>query len=227
MAVDNETSSKPFEKANESARDQFAALGRFIQAFEFIVSILRDDCARILAGAQRGVSIIPPTAIAAHWKICSLAFHHEIMTARPLAEIWRALIIEQSRGMVSTAALSKEGMSVVEQVTTSLHNKFTGIIDRRNKLVHASWSIGRWITDENLDALLVEKYSITKNGLKMRDDLPKTFGELMALGSEAADLSTDIGRFTQFYRYHPELIEKVFVKKDTEWTFEPPAQSAE
>lgn len=193
-------SRKLLKKANETARDQFAALGRFIQNFEFAVSLFRSDCAYILKGGNRGISVTDPkaTLTLAHWNICSLAFHHEIMTARPLAAIWRALVIEQGRAMVILSTLSEEVMAVVEGVTTDTHNRFAELIDRRNKLIHASWSIGRWVTEDDLTALLVEKYVVNKKGFSKVDDLPKTFDELIALGDEVSQISGKLGRFMQF-----------------------------
>jgi hypothetical protein len=46
---------KAQHKANEAARDQFAALGRFIQNFEQIVMGIRLACHRIMLGEKLGV----------------------------------------------------------------------------------------------------------------------------------------------------------------------------
>ena len=227
MEKPKKLSRKVLKKANESARDQFAALGRFIQNFEFAVSVFRSDCAHLLMGGQRGISITQSSGVLTHWNMCSLVFHHEIMTARPLTEIWRALVIEQSKMLVSAKTLSENGMSVVEGVTTEVHNRFGELADRRNKLVHASWSIGRWMSEDDFTPLLVEKYTINKKGFTRRDDLPKTFDELIALGDEANQISGKLGRFIQFYRYQPSSIEQVFTKTDKTWSFVPPKPSRE
>jgi hypothetical protein len=216
---------KLLRKANESARDQFAALGRFIQNFEFAVNLLRGDCSHIVMGGQRGITITKPSVTLAHWNVCSLTFHHASMTAGPLAEIWRALVIEQSKAMVLLETLSKNGFSVVEGVTTEIYNKFMPIADKRNKLIHATWSIGRWFTDDDFTPLMVAKYAVNKQGLIKRDDLPKTFEELMALGDEVNQLSGKLARFMQFYRYNPEMMETVFTKADDVWSFSPPKPS--
>jgi hypothetical protein len=215
---------EPPENANESARDQFAALGRFIQNFEFTVSVFRDDCARLIMGAGRGVSV-PSHGLGVHSTMCSLVFHHEIMTARPLAEIWRALVIEQNRLMRVTGQLTPQGFSVVEGGTTDIHNTFGEVIGRRNKIVHASWGIGRWFNEDDFSQLVVEKYSVSKEGLNKRDDLPKTFGELITLGDEASRISDKLGRFLQHYIYKPTQIEKFFTKEDKHWIFVPPPDS--
>lgn len=212
------------EDANESARDQFAALGRFIQNFEFTVSLLRDDCARLMMGGGRGVSV-PSQSHGVHWTMCSLVFHHEIMTARPVAEIWRTLVIEQSRLMQVAGQLTPEGFSVVEGVTTDIHNTFGELIGRRNKIVHASWGIGRWFSEDDFSQLVVEKYSVSKEGFKKREDLPKTFDELMALGDEASRISSKLGRFLQYYIYQSTQIEQFFVKEGKHWLFVPPPES--
>jgi hypothetical protein len=66
---------------DEEARDQFAALGLFIQNFENIVAALRGECSRILRGGQLGLPGVDGRIILFHWNICSLPFHHEAMTA--------------------------------------------------------------------------------------------------------------------------------------------------
>jgi hypothetical protein len=48
---------KTRRKANEHARDQFAALGLFIQNFENVVAALRDHCRDMTMGGQRGILI--------------------------------------------------------------------------------------------------------------------------------------------------------------------------
>ena len=58
-------------KANETARDQFAALGFFIQKFENIVSTLRDHCAKIVQGGNRGISGGDPKLFVTSWNISS------------------------------------------------------------------------------------------------------------------------------------------------------------
>jgi hypothetical protein len=145
-------------EADESARDQFAALGLFIQRFERIVSLLRDDCRWILMGGNLGVSITRPSVMVTHWKVCSLPFHHEAMTAGPLVQIWRALVFEHSEALVSLSKLTNGGKAVVVGITAEIEKRFSDVIATRNTIVHATWQIGFWHPDEHdFSTVMVEK----------------------------------------------------------------------
>jgi hypothetical protein len=211
-------------KANANARDQFAALGLFLQSFEQIVQHMRDDCRWILMGGHRGVSFTEAQVMSANWNICSLPFHHEAMTTRPIAEIWRALVTEDSAALLILSKLTDDGKSVVAQVTTEIVRRFSEIIDERNRLIHATWRIGFWFPDEDFSIVRVEKYKVGKDGLTKRDDLPDSFDAIMALARKAQKLSGKLGRFMQFYRFNPEKLEHVFKRIENEWIFVPPAE---
>jgi hypothetical protein len=206
---------------NTHAREQFAALGLFIQNFENIVATLRGECSRILRGGQIGVKWENPKTHLFQWNICSLALHHEVMTARPVVDIWQALMAEECRALVVLSKISERDAKTVAEIVVELANKFRALSNARNRLVHATWSIGRWWpSDADLSVVHVEKHKVSKEGLQKRDDLPCSFEELLKLGKQAEQLWGKLGRFLQFYIYSPEQISLVFVKSKTEWAFD-------
>jgi len=85
------------------AEEVFAALGFFVQGFERVVSSLRGHCTEMVMGFKRGISFDPafPYAVAmtAHIKISAMIFHHDAITARPLLDLWRALIFENAKAI--------------------------------------------------------------------------------------------------------------------------------
>ena len=212
---------KKKKSSNTHAREQLAALGLFIQNFEKIVATLRGECSRILRGGQIGVKWENPKTHLFQWNICSSAFHHEVMTARPVVEIWQALMAEECRALVVLSKISERDAEAVTEIVMELVNKFRALNDIRNRLIHATWTIGRWWpNDTDLSVVHVEKHKVSKEGLQKRDDLPRSFEELLKLGKQAEQLWGKLGRFLQFYIYSPEQISLVFVKSKTGWAFD-------
>jgi len=78
---------------------------------------------------------------------------------------------------------------------------------------------------EEWTELPVRKYGVSRHGLKVREELPKTEMELKELGNLADELAIYMGQFILFYRFHPEILEKVFVKRNDKWVFVPPEPS--
>jgi hypothetical protein len=211
---------------DEQARDQFAALGLFIESFENVVSILRQECSRILRGAQLGLPSVAGKIIVFHWNICTLPFHHEAMTAKPIVDIWQALTYEQTRSLEALSALSPNGNKIVTAIVSDVANDFRDMIPTRNHLVHGTWNIGRpW--PENFPKELaggalshhqiVEKYKVTKAGLEKRDDLPNSFDEIIDLAKRNQQILGMLGRFLQLFIYSPAEIENAFAKRDGTW----------
>ena len=100
-------------------------------------------------------------------------------------------------------------------------------LSARNKLIHATWRIGRWAPFEEFSEIGVEKYRVGADGFSKRTDLPKNFNELTECGNRCQRLHSKLGRFLQFFHYQPGDIEKVFeyskaAEKWQKWKFVPP-----
>ena len=218
------------------AEEVFAALGFFVQGFERVVSSLRGHCTEMVMGFKRGISFDPafPYAVAmtAHIKISAMIFHHDAITARPLLDLWRALIFENAKAIPN---LSENGRKVSEDIVAEIAKEFLALVDARNRLLHATWRVGYWMPDPpsesgisgeiDFSRLLVEKYRISKSGFQKRDDLPRSHDELRQLGSAAQNLGTKLDRFINELQWHPDQIETVFSKVDGEWKLITPSSS--
>jgi hypothetical protein len=209
------------ENPNDAARDQFAALGSFIQNFEFVVSVLRRECSRIIQGAQLGVTWNNPKANLFISTISSIPFHHDALHGRMIIDIWQALTFEQCKALVALNLFSERSREISYAVASDVANEFRGLVDLRNRLVHASWAIGRWPHYEtDFSKLTVEKFQLhKKRGLERREDLPKSFDELIYAGKKTQQLADDLGRFLQFFAFVPGEIEHVFVESKRSWAF--------
>jgi hypothetical protein len=209
-------------KASETARDQFASLGLFIQNFENVVNALRNDCAHIVQGRNRGLSGGNPKVFVMSSNIASLVFHHENMSAKPILDVWKALMAEECRALCILERLSKKGDETTKAIVKEISAEFRVIYEARNSLVHATWSIGYWFKENDFDTLNLKKWKVSGDGFQQRIDLPTSFDEIVALAKRANKLWGKLGRLSQFFYYHPEAIENVFVKSGKEWIFVPP-----
>src|SRR5712692_4007614 len=77
----------PMPKTNEEAyrkntKEQYEALGRFVEAFEAMVNEARSSSIGLLANDED------------HEKLVDVAFHHPALSAKPLFEIMRTIIAE-------------------------------------------------------------------------------------------------------------------------------------
>lgn len=209
---------------NDHARDQFAALGMFVQTFETVVSILRGECSRIMRGGHFGLPSVDGKILLFHWNACALPFHHEAMHARAIADVWQALMSEQCQAMLQLTTLTERGNEIASDVVKEIASELRDLNDTRNRLLHATWRIGHSLPhDQDLTKINVEKYQVTKKGLKLREDLPKSFDELMALTRRVQMLTQRLGIFLQFFIYHPRNIEIVFSKIGDRWILTYPA----
>jgi hypothetical protein len=98
----------------------FAALGRYVQAFEQVCLQLRDMI--VLTLTRTGLKDQQ-----LGWIIVS----HQVMTARPLLDIASAILRE-------VYGTDKTGMKIL----TQLHKDFVAEIEHRNDWLHSSWFIG-------------------------------------------------------------------------------------
>ena len=98
----------PMPPTNEEAyakntKEQYEALGRFVEAFELMVDEIRGicgDCVSMTVGAIKPVK--PDDKSWEEWikeegdrrHLISIPFHHQGMTAKPLFDIMRAIVAE-------------------------------------------------------------------------------------------------------------------------------------
>lgn len=132
--------------------EQFAALGRFVQEFEELVTSVRSNCLWLL-----------PVRTIDDQPLLNVLLHHPVMTAMPLFDCMRALygaLLEQSGDLIDPEeALAVR--SILRQSTSSMQ-KLAG---RRNSLLHGYWLIGRHASNDDIDSVNVIKGKISADGL--------------------------------------------------------------
>ena len=152
-----------FEAYNKNTKAQYEALGQFVVAFEAMVGETRDCSINLLDQAR----------------LVDIAFHHPSMTAKPLFDIFRALVVESLE--LEGLSVSPRDKDIFRGVLKNIASEFFYLVDARNTLLHGTWQIG-YSSSENPNAenFFLYKYKPTKDGLQ-QEDVPKHAFELLKL----------------------------------------------
>jgi hypothetical protein len=153
----------------QNVRDQYEALGEFVEAFERLVSEVRLSCIGHLRKDAASDDLI------------KIAFHHQALTAKPLFEIMRAIIAEElNRPSCPNYGERAEYKSLLG----TIHNEYNDLANIRNNLLHGTWYIGVPTTeDPDASEFILYKYTTTKDGLARIDNLPKNAEQLHKLST--------------------------------------------
>jgi hypothetical protein len=167
----------------------YEALGRFVEAFEGMVHETRSITIRLLSDNKN----------MHHGHLVEIAFHHNCMTAKPLFEIFRAIVIQMVSASIEAQELRRKSdrddwpLPITDSrgrpvdFTPSDRETFLGVLrtvakeyaelaDLRNGLLHGSWFVGY---ESSMDFDL-HKYTVTKEGLA-RMDLPENTAQVLKL----------------------------------------------
>jgi hypothetical protein len=169
------------EELKKNTTEQYAALGRFVEAFELMVNEVREICIeRVCDGIGSSE----------RERLVEISFHHQSMTAKPLFDIVRAIIAEivnvPSSPHYADRGTFKKVLSCVETEYNHLYNK-------RNELLHGTWMVGYVSQDDpGAKEFVVRKYKTTAAGLA-RAELPKNATELLDLVTRCDDAQMWLG----------------------------------
>ena len=160
----------------------YEALGRFVEAFELMVHETRSITIRFLSDKENMY----------HRQFIEIAFHHNCMTAKPLFEIFRAIVVQMVSASIEAQELRRKSgrddrQLPIADFTPSDRETFLGVLktvakeygeltNLRNGLLHGSWFVGY---DSSIDFDL-HKYTVTKEGLA-RMDLPESTAQVLEL----------------------------------------------
>jgi hypothetical protein len=178
-----------------NVKEQYEALGRFIEAFEGMVHEARETCIDILSRDGKHILLVQVT------------LHHQNLAAKAVFEICRGLIAEVLNDAVENTKLQAEGkvrdldpplMTTSKgeplQITPAVRDKYFGLmrfiaaeyddlVNKRNNLLHATWFVGySGSEDPDCKEFFVRKLTSTKEGFKLVE-LPKNATELGELTS--------------------------------------------
>jgi hypothetical protein len=162
-----------FEAYNRNTKEQYEALGRFVAAFEAMVNETR-NCSINLLQTDDAISVL-----------ADVTFHHPALTAKPLFEIFRALIIEFLN--LPDIAVTPEEQKIFRAVLRTIATEYFELTNIRNTLLHGTWHIGyRTHEDPNSETFFLHKFKPTSGGLE-REDVPTRAFQLLTLKDRCED----------------------------------------
>lgn len=149
------------ERKKRQTDENFALIGRYVQAFEQMVDTVRNGC----------VMFLSPTAF--HERFAKVVLNHQVMTAWPLFGILRSLIWE---GLKANPNLSEEiqhkmnaERETMRSILKQIDAEYQDALKFRNDILHSTWRIG-WTPNLEFDdfsMIEVEKLKATNEGLKI------------------------------------------------------------
>lgn len=191
------TDERTFRK---NTTEQYAALGRFVETFELMVNEVR-ECSIDLVAHDQG-----------NRELVSVAFHHHVLSAMPLIEVFRAVgasIVgltpveffdsDEDTFVSSDSSEASDSDEQKLKFSASDRNAFNAIMKRifaqykelsetRNALLHGTWFVGYGSrADPNASTFHIQKYQTTKIGLTPVEGLPRSAQELITLAHRCDD----------------------------------------
>jgi hypothetical protein len=184
------------EQLARNTKEQYEMLGRFVEAFEMMVSEVRESIIGFFEHDRRG------------GVLAEIALHHSALSAKPLFDIFRAMIVEmvnkaiseQEHGLSGPDGLlidrkgnrlqiSASDRDTIFGVLTFLQGKYDSLANRRNDLLHGTWFVG-YSSSEDLTAseFYIQKFRTSKQGLVPAADLPKNAVQVKALSERCDDV---------------------------------------
>ena len=142
-----------FEIWDKNTKEQYEMLGRFVAAFEFMVNEVRELCLWLAARDGRNAILV------------QTILHHEFLSAKPLFDILRALVVEALKDAIQEQQdrannvnnlepplltnadgdplpMTVEEYEVFSELLAFIHKKYSDLANLRNDLLHGTWFIG-------------------------------------------------------------------------------------
>lgn len=189
-------------------------LGQFVEAFEQMVHEVRSACEFLLDPELKRQSAV------------SAAFHHSVMTAKPLFDIMRAVVAETLKNtkMRAKHEIDEAAENIFHGVLQTIGNEYNNLTNTRNNLLHGTWFMGFGSVIEPGSDFLVYKMSVSKTGIAPME-LPKNTEELLALAARCRKTGAWIGAITVAFIHGPagNLIKATFRHDRENWIRRGPA----
>jgi hypothetical protein len=189
----------------ENTKEQYEALGRFVEAFELMVNEVRESCVECLCYGMGNSE---------RERLAEIAFHHQSMTAKPLFDIMRAIIAEIVN---SRASIHYSDRDKFKKILGVVENEFSHLSNKRNDILHGTWFIGfRWPDDPNASKFFLRKFKTSADGLVGAKELPKNAHELLDLTMRCGDVRAWVG-WVETCISDGVKISDFFEKRDGTW----------
>jgi hypothetical protein len=177
----------PYEK---NTREQYEALGRFVEAFEEMVLETRTCCLDLLTfglSQQRR-------------KLVAIPLYYDTLGAKAVFDIFRAVFIEtiSDQEYQTKHGLAEAEVREFSSVLSKINGHYNDLSNRRNDLLHGTWFVGLTsvedkdgsrFEDKDGSRFYVRRLRVSGKGLS-EVPLPTTVTELIALRDQCWEVRT-------------------------------------
>lgn len=167
------------ETYHKNTKEQYEALGRFVESFEAMVHEVRMSSIEIVAhdlnGFKRG--------------LVATSFFHPGFGAKPTFDIFIALISEACKSEVFCAAghIDKEDLPRLSSILSEINGEYERLCNKRNSLLHGTWYIGcEDASDWKSSMFHVSRFAVGASGV-VPVPMPKTAAELLKLAARCEE----------------------------------------
>jgi len=172
------TKSAEYER---NTKEQYEALGRFIEAFEAMVNEVRLVCIKLIPHSHENEHLL------------RIPFYNQSMTARPLFQVMRAIIAEIIVALENGGKITQAKRNTFLGVLTALDSEYVDLAETRNGLLHGTWFIGYSGGDDPYcKEFIVHTFKTGKTGLALVE-LLRTAKELSDLTKRCENARNAIG----------------------------------
>jgi hypothetical protein len=150
-----------------------------------------------MVGTVRSVSVMILSTPLNSQPLVNTVLHHQALTAKPQMEIARALL-----AIILHDDASRKNLNIDEQdkaaflgILGQIHAEYNDLVNARNNLLHGTWFIGYASQDQqDFSEFSVAKFTTSKSGLRVVEDLPKTAKEMQELSTRCEKMTDWIHR---------------------------------
>jgi hypothetical protein len=166
----------PYEK---NTKEQYEALGRFVEAFEQMVHEARTCCLDLL---QFGLS-------RQQKKLVEIPLYYHTLGAKAVFDIFRAAFFETISDEEYRTKHNIEEAEVqnFSSVLKKINGHYEDLCNRRNDLLHGTWFVGYVGEDEDCLKFHVHRQRLSGKGLSAVP-LPSTAAELLVLRDQCQEV---------------------------------------
>jgi hypothetical protein len=170
------------EALAKNIKEQYEALGRFVEAFEAMVDEVRGMCIdRIWDAVTADTGLDLDLDLDQHYRkgLIEISFHHQSMTAKPLWDIMRSIIAEILTQESSPHHADRDNF---KHLLGFMEGEYSALNNKRNASLHGTWLIGYTSEqDPHGEKFRIRKFKTTADGLIEETELPQDVSELSSL----------------------------------------------
>ena len=166
------------ERYESQTKEQFEALGRFVQAFEQMVNALRQGLSMRLQHESSNMTYFT-----------NMIFHHRALTAQPLWEIYRGVIYTDIKEIRPT---DDHIVKKFDSTLATIGKEVGSLVEKRNNIIHGTPYIG-WASERQVDfsELTIHKMGVSAKGQKILET-PKSAEDIFQLIARCESVTTSI-----------------------------------